>query len=89
LGPLTPGQTSLRTLAHADEELVLPTGAGAEARFVFIDGRCVDQRTAASVPLGTFAPGTCPDDLERFIAGIAQSLISSAGASGTGRASHQ
>jgi hypothetical protein len=100
LGPLTPGKTSVKTLAHGDGALALPSGAGDGARFVFEGGRCVDRHTLVSVPLGSFpvVGGACPDALEQFIRSMAEGVAASAGSvsgssaagtSETGRAAHQ
>ncbi len=75
---LTPGKIGVRTLAHGGGALAVPSGAGGEARFVFVDGACVDRSTSARVSLGSWAPpqggAPCPGMLEEFIASMAQEL---------------
>ncbi len=91
LGGLTPGKTSVRTLAHAGTgELQLPKGAGSEARFVFVEGMCIDRSTSATVALGAWPVqgdgAACPEAIEQFIVHMVRGMdVTSSGPSTAGR----
>lgn len=86
---LTPGKTSVRTLPHGATAMIsLPLGAGCEARFVFIDGACIDRSTSAKLALGSFATdgANCPEAIEQFIVRVVQGAgVIPSGSSAAGR----
>jgi len=89
MGALSPGRITVRTLAHGGGALSMPLGAGTEERFVFVDGVCIDRRTAASVAVGSWSPpvgdAPCPQMLEQFIFAMVQSAsLKSPGPSAAG-----